>query len=131
MRFVDRVTGVCAVLLIGAAGPVAAQEPEPKNIPIYWVCQLDKPSVCRRVGDIIPDAATALTVGMAVLRAHYGADALRRYLPYKAGLSGPENDQWCITRKLPKGLIGRKGGGHPDVCLSKRDGRVLRFFISA
>jgi hypothetical protein len=72
----------------------------------------------------VPDEATALNVGMAILEAYWGGELFRSGLPYKAVLHG---DQWLIV----SGKFGpeTKGGGPPEMALSKKDGRALRILL--
>jgi len=81
------------------------------------------------VREILPDAATAYAVGMAILKARYGADVVRRYR-YEAEELSFRLGEWCLMRQWTKGLIA-KGGGHPYVCLSRKDGRVMFIGVSA
>ncbi|MCG7393035.1 YbbC/YhhH family protein [Microvirga sp. ACRRW] len=87
------------------------------------------PTSCSDVSDILPDATTAYTVGMAILKERYGAGAVEYPEPYEATFDS-RNEEWCVDRALfPPGVsakdrLPRKGGGHPYVCLSKKDGRV-------
>lgn len=101
---------------------------------LYMVCQIaperrTTPTSCPDVSDILPNAATAFAVGMAILKERYGVKALKYPEPYEATYnSGLE--EWCVDRALfppgprVKNRLPRKGGGHPYVCLSKKDGRV-------
>jgi hypothetical protein len=78
------------------------------------------PSSCSGVDNILPDADAALTVGMAVIEIRYGTAAFERGKPYMA--ASFRNDQWCVFHRSDPWI---RGGGHPEICLSKKDGRVL------
>jgi hypothetical protein len=73
--------------------------------------------------DLIPDAVTALKVGIAILEAYYGEKLVREF---KAVMN---DDDWSISpdRYRPLGLA---GGGDPYIEISKKDARVLSIYLS-
>jgi hypothetical protein len=100
--------------------------PHPGQLLSQQICQTapdpDRivPSSCSGVDNILPDADAALTVGMAVIEIRYGTAAFERGKPYMA--ASVRNDQWCVFHRSDPWI---RGGGHPEICLSKKDGRVL------
>jgi hypothetical protein len=126
---------IAGALLTAIPAAAQAQEAAVPLTGLDRVCQesQDKPNkenLCPRdVREILPDAATAYAVGIAILKARYRADVVRRYryeaqeLPFRPG-------EWCLMRQWPKGFM-VKGGGHPYLCLSRKDGRVMFIGISA
>jgi hypothetical protein len=74
--------------------------------------------------DLVPDAETALKVGLAILEASYGKTLVDDGQPYEAVLQG---DQWWI---VPHTAPGMRGGGKPELSLSKKDARVLSISLS-
>lgn len=129
-------SGLIAVLFVSAATPCLAQEnPQRRPMTLDKVCQSASDvaggSGCPDVSDILPNAETAYAVGIAILRARYGASFLRQYLPYQVISISRQGEAWCLTRKFPRGSLARKGGGHPEICLLKKDGRVLQIGLSA
>jgi hypothetical protein len=118
------ILGFCLALIGMAAGQDKA--PHPGQPPSKQVCQTapdpDRviPSSCPDVDNILPDADTALTVGMAIMETRYGTAALERGKPYKA--ASFTKDQWCVFHKSDPWI---RGGGHPEICLSRKDGRTL------
>lgn len=75
--------------------------------------------------DAIPDAATALRVGLALLEAHYGVEVVKEGQPYEAVLL---RDEWLVVPHKP--VPGTYGGGRPNISLSKRDGQVTTMALS-
>jgi hypothetical protein len=124
------------VLAACAALPAEAQQsPNTQVTSRDMICQADLTlggTSCAEVSDVLPNAETAYTVGMAILRARYGASVVKQFMPYEAtSLRRRQEDTWCLTRKYPKGALLPKGGGHPTICLLKRDGRVVEIGLSA
>jgi hypothetical protein len=133
-------TGIWLSLLalpgVGWAQDVRVTKAGESSIP----CQIaperrEAPISCQDVSDILPDAATAYAVGMAILTRRYGAEALKYPEPYEAKFDS-HREEWCIDRALfPPGVsikdrLPRKGGGHPYVCLLKKDGRIMSIGLS-
>ena len=92
-----------------------------------------KPHV--RGQNLIPDEATALEVGIAILEAYYGKQFVEAFEPYRAVLMG---DKWAVMGDSPAHKEARRkqeqlgpnyhiviyGGGAPELTLSPVDGRV-------
>lgn len=76
------------------------------------------------IDDVIPDAARALKVGTAILEARYSEELFRKGLPYTAVL---HNGEWLVVADRPPT---QRGGGTPELLLSKKDGRVTRISLS-
>ena len=85
--------------------------------------------------DLIPDEATALLVGVAILTAYFGKDVVKQFEPYKAVLMF---GRWAVMgdspahkearreqeRLGPDYHISVRGGGAPELTLSPTDARV-------
>jgi hypothetical protein len=80
------------------------------------------------IPDTIPDTATALKVGTAILEARYG-ELFRKGRPYKAVLIG---DEWLIVSEGAPSKPGaiKFGGGMPELSMSRKDGRVTHIQLS-
>ncbi len=91
----------------------------------------------RPFGDrnLIPDEATALLVGVAILTAYFGQDLVQQFEPYRAVLMF---GKWAVMgdspahrearreqeRLGPDYHISVRGGGAPELTLSPSDARV-------
>ena len=67
----------------------------------------------------VPDAATAVKIGEAVLLPIYGEKVLKEERPFTARLEKP--DVWRVEGTLPEGYM----GGTAVVKISKKDGTIL------
>lgn len=83
---------------------------------------------CHLVENVLPNASVAYTVGIAILKEHWGPDIVRRHR-YEV-IESHRELEWCFVRKWPKGVDIPTGGGHPELCLSKRTGEVTRMIDS-
>jgi hypothetical protein len=71
----------------------------------------------------VPDAATAVAIGEAVLKPVYGVDEILSERPFKAVLKG---DQWIVTGSVPCNSPGLPcPGGAAEVRISKKSGQIL------
>jgi NTF2 fold immunity protein len=68
----------------------------------------------------VPDAATAITIAVAVLEPIYGRERISRQKPFKATLV---DGIWTVEGSLPKQY---DKGGVAVAEISKEDGRILR-----
>jgi len=85
--------------------------------------------------NLIPDEATALQVGVAILTAYFGKELVARFEPYQAVLL---YGKWAVMgdspvhkearreqeRLGPDHFIAVRGGGAPEITLSPIDARV-------
>ena len=71
----------------------------------------------------LPDAATALRAGCAVIHTHFPKGDPDCGPGFSAELEG---NVWTVGAILPDGYV----GGGPVVKLSKADGRVLDFYLT-
>jgi hypothetical protein len=69
----------------------------------------------------VPNAETAVTIGVAVLGPIYGEANVARHKPYRATLAA---GIWTVRGTLPPGTI----GGSPVAEIAKDDGRIIRVF---
>jgi hypothetical protein len=69
----------------------------------------------------VPNAATAVVIGVAVLRPIYGESSVTSHTPYRATLA---DGVWTVRGTLPPGTV----GGTPVAEIAKDDGRVVRVF---
>jgi hypothetical protein len=67
----------------------------------------------------VPNAATAVSIAVAVWTPIYGAESISRQKPYRARLDG---DTWVVEGSLSPGMV----GGVARAEISKTDGRILR-----
>jgi RHS repeat-associated protein len=76
--------------------------------------------------DVIPDAAAAVKIGVAILEAYFGEKFVRERAPYGAIL---RDDNWEVGSRgeVP---FGQMGGGDPMIVLSKRDACVLHISLN-
>ena len=95
--------------------------------------------------DYVPDAATALTIGLAILTAYYGKEFIERFHPYRvAALKlGPAGEDWAVMgtsdaqreaaaeqeRLGPDFFVKVSGGGAPEVVISKKDARAVQICL--
>jgi hypothetical protein len=81
--------------------------------------------------DLIPDEETALKIGRIILERYYGESTFARFEPYRASLRGEE---WGVagTPSFPPGVEPAhvRGGGHPALRISKKDGRVIHIALT-
>ena len=80
--------------------------------------------------DLIPDAETALKVGVPILEKYYGKELVDRYQPYRAVAS---RDEWAVMGTSLSNrdqLTSERGGGFPTISISKKDARVSRIALS-
>jgi hypothetical protein len=75
--------------------------------------------------DVVPDPTTAIAAGGAFLRAYFGGKYRLDSPGYDADLKG---DVWTVWERLP--CSPNCLGGGPTLEMSKRDGRVLRIYMS-
>jgi hypothetical protein len=68
---------------------------------------------------LVPDAATAIAIAVAVWNPIYGEKQISSERPYLAQLAG---GKWTVTGSLPKGWR----GGVAIAVIAKQDGRVTR-----
>ena len=68
---------------------------------------------------LVPDAATAIRIAVAVWEPIYGHEAIAREAPYAAAL---KDGVWHVEGQLPEGWI----GGVALADIARTDGRVLR-----
>jgi len=106
MSYQSRVNSLLVgAAIAGAAAMVAAQaQPNVKPTDGY-----------------VPNANTAVVIGVAVLEPIYGEPSLARHKPYRATLA---NGIWTVRGTLQPGAA----GGTAVVEISKDDGRILRVF---
>jgi hypothetical protein len=90
--------------------------------------------------DFVPDAATALQVGVAILRAYFDQRFFELNEPYTAILDG---GKWHIMGDAPAQKAARaeqerlgpdhvvlvRGGGAPCLVISPRDARVEKLYL--
>jgi hypothetical protein len=72
----------------------------------------------------LPDAETALQVGLHILTAKYGEQLVAKSQPYKAVAAG---DRWLIVPNSPPGM---RGGGKPELALSIENAEILSIGLS-
>jgi hypothetical protein len=72
----------------------------------------------------LPDADAALRVGLPILESKYGKELVAKGQPYQAV---SKDDRWLIVPSLPSGM---RGGGRPELSLSKRDAQVMSIGLS-
>ena len=100
--------------------------------------------------DLIPDAETALKIGLAILERYYGDALVRRYEPYRASPNPNNADEWVVSgsrqvenptddeeaympanraqlRESNARVIWR---GFPALSLARRDARVTRIALT-
>lgn len=122
-----------------AAGTVVAGEPHRFDDGTHGIAAaaLTERNLAFTERDLILDEATALQVGLAILKAYYGPAFVIRFEPYEAVFM---DGAWAVMGDSPAHKEGRReqehlgpvnfisvhGGGAPCVELSPRDGRVLR-----
>ena len=91
---------------------------------------------CEPDRDAVPDEETALAIGLAILVAQYGRDLVARYEPYRVvsaqtnwavvGTSEAHAGASRLQRQLgPENLVIVRGGGAPEILISRKDSRVL------
>jgi hypothetical protein len=68
---------------------------------------------------LVPDAATAITIAVAVWTPLYGKEQIAAQKPYRAALA---DGQWTVTGSLPNGRL----GGVAMAVIAQADGRILR-----
>jgi hypothetical protein len=69
----------------------------------------------------VPNAATAVTIAVAVFEPIYGEASIARHKPYRASLA---DGVWTVRGTLPAGFA----GGTAVAEIAKDDGRILRVF---
>jgi hypothetical protein len=76
--------------------------------------------------DVVPDAAAAVKIGVAILEAYFGEKFVRERAPYGAIL---RDDNWEVGSRgeVP---FGQMGGGDPMIILSRRDACVLHISLN-
>ena len=78
--------------------------------------------------DLIPDEATALLVGIAILTAYFGKNLVQQFEPYKWAVMGDSPAHKEARREQerlgPEYHISVRGGGAPELTLSPTDARV-------
>lgn len=90
---------------------------------------------------MIPDEATALTIGIAILTAYYGKDIVDRFRPYRVaslqenwavmGTSSAQTEANTKQNALgPDNFLLVRGGGAPEIAVSGRDSQVLSLGLS-
>jgi len=77
--------------------------------------------------DLIPDEETALKVGITILERYYGKELIDHYRPYRVIILG---DEWAVLGTGPDYHDGQRGGGFPELSISRRDGKVSRIALS-
>ena len=80
--------------------------------------------------DVVPDEAAALKIGLAVMEAYFGEKHVAAGKPNKAvrlQLVGQIEFWGVVSDTNPPGVF---GGGHPEIALSAKDGRVLQINYS-
>jgi len=68
---------------------------------------------------LVPDAATAIAIAVAVWTPLYGREKIAAQTPYRAELI---DEQWTVTGSLPNGRL----GGVAMAIIAKADGRIVR-----
>jgi NTF2 fold immunity protein len=71
--------------------------------------------------DLVPDAATAIKIAVAVWEPLYGASQIAQEKPYRAYLKG---DVWVVTGTLPQNAV----GGVAQAQIAKKDGCITSVF---
>ena len=79
-----------------------------------------RPNVKPKAG-YVPNADTAVVIGVAVLGPIYGESSVASHKPYSATLA---DGTWTVRGTLPPGTA----GGTAVAEISKDDGRVVRVF---
>lgn len=74
--------------------------------------------------DVVPDSKTAIAAGRAFLLAYFHGKHQPDSPGYDAELKG---DVWTVWERLPCKIC---LGGGPTLEMSKRDGRVLRIYLT-
>jgi hypothetical protein len=92
------------------------------NVPVWWPMS----------GlDLIPDAETALKIGLAILERYYGHALVRRYEPYRVSPDPGHAEEWIVFGSHEdKSVTGCGGGGFPELSIARRDARVTRIALS-
>jgi hypothetical protein len=76
------------------------------------------------VRDVLPDAATAINVGSAILDTYFDQRLHAPNSPgYRAVLNG---EVWTVYQSLPANTL----GGGPTVELAKHDARVISIYLT-
>lgn len=80
--------------------------------------------------DLIPDAETALKVGIAILERYYGDALVRRYEPYRVSPDPGHPEVWMVFGSREDKSVTGRGGGFPELSIARRDARVTRIALS-
>nr|WP_229426294.1 NTF2 fold immunity protein [Pseudoduganella violacea] len=70
---------------------------------------------------MVPDAATAISIAVAVWNPIYGEKQIASEKPYNAILKG---GLWTVTGSVPGGWV----GGVATAVISKQDGRIIKVY---
>jgi hypothetical protein len=70
------------------------------------------------IENLVPDANTAIKIGVAVLLPIFGSVVVGRESPFKASLNG---ENWIVEGQLPETMLGTVA----TVEIAKRDGRII------
>ncbi len=93
---------------------------------------------------MVPDAATAMKVGAAIIEARIGSKAYREFEKDQKLVCYPEGADWSVffyptdpdigkMTLLPDGrtiVKALSGGGSPAIVISRQDGRILNFYYA-
>ena len=80
--------------------------------------------------DLIPDAETALKIGLAILERYYGDALVRRYEPYRVSPDPGHAEVWIVFGSREDKSVTGRGGGFPELSIARRDARVTRIALS-
>jgi hypothetical protein len=80
--------------------------------------------------DLIPDAETALKIGLAILERYYGDALVRRYEPYRVSPDPGHAEEWIVFGSHEDKSVTGRGGGFPELSIARRDARVTRIALS-
>ncbi len=70
------------------------------------------------------DQETAIEIAYVYWEPVYGKDLVEKGKPYRAVLEG---DEWSVFSSANPNM---RGGGTPEAIISKKDGRILKAYIS-
>ena len=91
------------------------------NVPVWWPMS----------GlDLIPDAETAIEIGRVILERYYGDSLVRRYEPYRASPNPINAEEWVVLGSREDKSVTERGGGFPELSISRRDARVTGITLS-
>lgn len=70
---------------------------------------------------MVPDAATAISIAVAIWNPIYGEKEIASEKPYNAEL---KSGLWTVTGSVPRGWV----GGVAAAVISKKDGRIIKVY---